>query len=122
MKAIKTNSGSTGVISNMVPSLQHICAVSILLGKVEYVAGQNVYDGYERKRIIRPDYFLILLSLLVQGIFSFDVEEKWKRLRLLNDRQCCLLPSQTQTQIEELEIDATSERSKSAYYYIFNRV
>ncbi|CAF2264892.1 unnamed protein product [Rotaria magnacalcarata] len=48
-KAIKTNSGSTGVISNMVPTLQHIYTVSMLLGKVEYVARQNVYDKGERK-------------------------------------------------------------------------
>ena len=51
MKAIKTNSGSTGVISNMVPSLQHVYIVSILLGKVEYVARQNIYDKSEQKQI-----------------------------------------------------------------------
>ena len=55
MKAIKTNSGSTGVISNMVPSLQHVYTVSILLGKVEYVARQNVYDKSELKQIRKQD-------------------------------------------------------------------
>ena len=55
MKAIKTNSGSTGVISNMVPSLQHVYTVSILLGKVEYVARQNVYDKSELKQIGKRD-------------------------------------------------------------------
>ena len=50
MKAIKINSGSTGAISNMVPSLQHLYTVSILLGKVEYVARQNVYDKSQTKQ------------------------------------------------------------------------
>lgn len=49
MKAIKTNSGSSGTISNMVPSLQHLYTVSILLGRVEYVARQNKYDKAEIK-------------------------------------------------------------------------
>jgi hypothetical protein len=50
MKPIKVNSGLTGVISNMVPSLQHVYTVSMLLGKVEYLARQNVYDKSERRQ------------------------------------------------------------------------
>ena len=46
-QAVKTNSGSRGTISNMVPSLQHVYTVSILLGKVEYVARRNAYDRVE---------------------------------------------------------------------------
>lgn len=66
MKAIKTNSGSTGVISNMVPSLQHVYTVSLLLGKVEYVPRQNVYDKSERKQISEQYSLLfIVLSLFV---------------------------------------------------------
>jgi hypothetical protein len=60
MKAIKTNSGSRGAISNIVPSLQHVYTVSILLGKVEYVAQQNVYDKSERKQIVN-EYFCFRL-------------------------------------------------------------
>ncbi|CAF1406314.1 unnamed protein product [Rotaria sordida] len=107
MKAIKTNSGSTGVISNMVPSLQHVYTVSILLGKVEYVARQNVYDKSERKQI---------------NMFNSDIEDKWNRLRPMDNRQYCHSPSQTEIELEEPEADATSERSKSAFYYMFNRV
>lgn len=51
MKAIKTNSGSIGIVSNMIPSLQHVYTVSILLEKVEYVARQNEYDKCEKKQI-----------------------------------------------------------------------
>ena len=50
MKAIKTNSGSNGLTSNMVPSLQHVYSVSYLLGKVEYVPRHNVYDQCEEKK------------------------------------------------------------------------
>ncbi|CAF3334323.1 unnamed protein product [Rotaria sp. Silwood2] len=107
MKAIKTNSGSTGVISNMVPSLQHVYTVSILLGKVEYVARQNVYDKSERKHI---------------NVLNPDVEEKWNRLRPTANRQYYYSSSQTEIEFEELEADATPEQSKSAYYYMFNRV
>lgn len=31
-------------------------------------------------------------------------------------------PSQTQIELEEIEADATVEESKSAFYYMFNRV
>ena len=50
MKAIKTNSGSTGAISNMVPTLQHVYTVSILIGKVEYVPRKNLNDKPEERR------------------------------------------------------------------------
>lgn len=50
-KAIKPNSGSKNVVSNMVPSLQHIYSVSLLLGKVEYVPRQNIYDKPQEKHI-----------------------------------------------------------------------
>lgn len=56
MKAIKTNAGSNGVISNMVPSLQHVYSVSMLIGKVEYVARENEYDKCERKILSKELY------------------------------------------------------------------
>ncbi|CAF3915842.1 unnamed protein product [Rotaria sp. Silwood1] len=99
-KAIKTNSGSTGVISNMVPSLQHVYTVSVLLGKVEYVARKNVYDKSEPK----------------------EIKEKWKRLRPMSNRQYYYSRSQIEIELEEPEADATREQSKSAFYYMFNRV
>lgn len=69
MKAIKTNAGSTGVISNMVPSLQHVYAVSMILGKVEYVARQNVYDKSEKEKISnRIVLFFIILLLFFRYI------------------------------------------------------
>ncbi|CAF0998674.1 unnamed protein product [Rotaria sordida] len=107
IKAIKTNAGSTGVISNMVPSLQHVYTVSILIGKVEYVARQNIYDKSEKKQM---------------NIFNADVEDKWKRLRPMANREYCHSPSQIKVELEELEVDATFEQSKSAFYYMFNRV
>lgn len=50
MKAIETNSGSTGAISNMVPSLQHVYTVSILIGTVEYIPRKNAYDKSEQRQ------------------------------------------------------------------------
>ncbi|CAM4841639.1 unnamed protein product, partial [Rotaria magnacalcarata] len=107
MKAIKTNAGSTGVISNMVPSLQHVYIVSILIGQVEYVARQNVYDKSEKKQM---------------SMLNADVEDKWKRLRSTANREYYHSPSQIEVELEELEDDATLEQSKSAFYYMFNRV
>ena len=51
MKAIKTNSGINGVISNIVSSLQHVCTISILLGEIEYMERQNVYDKPKKKQL-----------------------------------------------------------------------
>jgi hypothetical protein len=60
MKAIKTNSGNSGVISNMVPSLQHVYTVSFLLGKVEYTPRQNVYDKCEKKESSKSRFNLLI--------------------------------------------------------------
>jgi hypothetical protein len=38
------------------------------------------------------------------------------------NRQYYYSPSQTEIELEELEADATPEASKSAFYYMFNRV
>ncbi|UJR18400.1 hypothetical protein I4U23_005304 [Adineta vaga] len=107
MKAIKTNSGTSGVISNMVPSLQHIYTTSFLLGKIEYIARQNVYDKYEKKE---------------SNVIDSDVEEKWKRLRPTANRQYHRLSSKIEIQLEEPESDSSYEHSKSAHYYMFSRV
>ncbi|CAF1170848.1 unnamed protein product [Rotaria magnacalcarata] len=40
----------------------------------------------------------------------------------MDSRQYCHSTSQTKIELEEPEADATSEQSKSAYYYMFNRV
>jgi hypothetical protein len=67
MKAIKTNSGSRGAVSNMVPSLQHVYTTSALLGKVEYVARKNEYDKAEQKKISkRVLYFSIYYFCLFE--------------------------------------------------------
>ena len=69
MKAIKTNAGSTGVTSNMVPSLQHVYEVSMLLGRVEYVARQNIHDKPEKKQISNLTVlFLVILILFFRYI------------------------------------------------------
>ncbi|CAF3737244.1 unnamed protein product [Rotaria socialis] len=107
MKAIKTNAGSAGVTSNMVPSLQHVYAVSMMLGKVEYVARQNVYDKSEKKKT---------------NMFSDDVEDKWKRLRPMAVREYYHSPLQIEIELEEPEAGATIENSNSAFYYMFSRV
>jgi len=123
MKAIKTNSGTNGVISNMVPSLQHVYTVSILLGKTEYVARQNVYDKSEKKqssKVLRV--FLIILFVLIEDIFNSDVEEKWKRLKPMANRQYYHSSSQIEIELEDSEADATYDQSKSAFYHMFNRV
>jgi hypothetical protein len=85
MKAIKTNSGSRGVISNMVPSLQHVYTVSILLGKVEYVARQNVYDKSERKQISKR---VFLLPIIFSCLFKIYLIRTSKR----NGIDCDLRP------------------------------
>lgn len=59
MKAIETNSGSTGVVSNMVPSLQHVYTVSILIGKVEYVPRKNAYDKSEQRQTCEPFFYIV---------------------------------------------------------------
>lgn len=51
-----------------------------------------------------------------------EVEEKWKRLRPMADRQYFYATSRIEIELEELEVDATHEQSKSAFYYMFNRV
>ncbi|UJR34580.1 hypothetical protein I4U23_027356 [Adineta vaga] len=107
MKAIKTNSGTSGVVSNMVPSLQHVYTVSFLLDKVEYIPRQNVYDKSEKKQ---------------SNVFHSDVEEKWNRLRPTSDREYCHSPSKIKIDLEAAENDASYEHSKSAHYYMFNRV
>jgi lipoate-protein ligase A len=43
-------------------------------------------------------------------------------LRPTADRQYCHSPTQIGIELEELEADATLEQSKSAFYYMFNRV
>ena len=69
MKAIKTNAGSTGVTSNMVPSLQHVYEVSMLLGKVEYVVRQNICDKPEKKQMSNLTVlFLVILILFFRNI------------------------------------------------------
>ncbi|CAF4315011.1 unnamed protein product, partial [Rotaria sp. Silwood2] len=107
MKAIKTNSGTSGVISNMVPSLQHVYTVSFLLGKIEYIARQNVYDKWGKKE---------------SNVINSDVEEKWKRLRPTANRQYHHSSSKIEIELEEPESDSSYEHSKSAHYYMFNRV
>ncbi|CAF3980029.1 unnamed protein product [Rotaria magnacalcarata] len=122
MKAIKTNAGSTGFISNMVPSLQHVYLVSILLGQVEYVARQNVYDKTKKKQMsIRLFITIISLSLFLKGILNAGVEDKWERLPSTANRVYYHSPSQIEVELEELEDDATLEQRKSAFYYMFNR-
>lgn len=37
-------------------------------------------------------------------------------------REYCHAPSQIEIELEEPEVDATFEQSKSAFYYMFNRV
>ena len=37
-------------------------------------------------------------------------------------RQYCHSPTQIEIELEELEADATPEESRSAFYYMFNRV
>lgn len=55
-------------------------------------------------------------------MFNTDVEEKWERLRSTSKREYCYSSSHTEIDLEELEVDATLEESKSAFYYMFNRV
>jgi hypothetical protein len=55
-------------------------------------------------------------------MLNSDVEEKWKRLRPMDNRQYCHSSLQTEIELEEPDADATSEQSKSAFYYMFNRV
>jgi hypothetical protein len=75
MKAIKTNSGSTGAVSNMIPSLQHVYIVSMLLGKVEYVPRQNVYDKSGRKQISKQFFFFYLYhSYLFEVYFMLTLK------------------------------------------------
>jgi hypothetical protein len=50
------------------------------------------------------------------------VEEKWNRLRPMADRQYYYSPSQIEIDLKELDVDDTPEQSKSAFYYMFNRV
>ncbi|CAF4021998.1 unnamed protein product, partial [Adineta steineri] len=106
-KAIKINCGSTGIISNMIPSLQHVYTVSFLLDKVEYIPRQNIYDKPEIKK---------------KSAFDIDVEEKWRRLRPMDNREYHHPSYRTDIALEQPETDATFEYSKSAYYYMFNRV
>lgn len=60
--------------------------------------------------------------MFVVDILNSDVEEKWKRLRPMANRQYCRSSSQVEIELEESEVDATCEQSKSAFYYMFNRV
>ncbi|CAF4221656.1 unnamed protein product, partial [Adineta steineri] len=106
-KAIKINCGSTGIISNMIPSLQHVYTVSFLLDKVEYIPRQNIYDKPKIKK---------------KSAFDIDVEEKWRRLRPMDNREYHHPSYRTDIALEQPETDATFEYSKSAYYYMFNRV
>ncbi|CAF1387240.1 unnamed protein product, partial [Adineta steineri] len=124
MKAIKTNSGTNGVVSNMVPSLQHVYTVSFLLGKVEYVARQNVYDKSQKKKSSKCHILFLHKACLyfLKDVYNPDVEEKWNRLRPTSKRQYHYLSSKIEIELEEPEDDASYEHSKSAHYYMFNRV
>ncbi|CAF1359232.1 unnamed protein product [Adineta steineri] len=124
MKAIKTNSGTNGVVSNMVPSLQHVYTVSFLLGKVEYVARQNVYDKSKKKKSSKCHILFLHKACLyfLKDVYNPDVEEKWNRLRPTSKRQYHYLSSKIEIELEEPESDASYEHSKSAHYYMFNRV
>ncbi len=66
--------------------------------------------------------FSSVLFVFIKDILNSDVEEKWKRLRPTANRQYYYSSSQVAIELEESEIDATYEQSKSAFYYMFNRV
>lgn len=55
-------------------------------------------------------------------MFDADVEDKWTRLKPTANREYCHSLSKTEIELEDLEDDATVEQSKSAFYYMFNRV
>jgi len=55
-------------------------------------------------------------------VINSDVEEKWKRLRPSANRQYHHLSSKIQIEFEEPESDSSYEHSKSAHYFMFNRV
>ena len=55
-------------------------------------------------------------------MLNVDVEDKWKRLRSMANREYYHSPCQIEIELEGLEADATLEQSKSAFYYMFNRV
>ena len=122
-KAIKIYSGSNGIISNMVPTLQHLYTVSMLIGKVEYVPRRNRYDNAQEKTN-SENIALLRVVILVSslGEHHSDVEIKWQRLRSSADRHYLYSSAQTDLELEEPEGDATPEQSKSAFYYMFNRV
>ncbi|CAF1418087.1 unnamed protein product [Adineta steineri] len=124
MKAIKINSGTKGVVSNMVPSLQHIYSVSFLLGKIEYVVRQNVYDTCEKKISSKCEILFLHKACLyfLKDVYNSDVEEKWNRLRPTSNRQYHHLSSKIEIELEEPQSDASYENSKSAHFYMFNRV
>ena len=60
--------------------------------------------------------------LFILDISHSEVEEKWNRLRPMANRQYYHIPSQVDIELEELEPNATPERSQSAYYHMFRRV
>ncbi|UJR18796.1 hypothetical protein I4U23_005702 [Adineta vaga] len=55
-------------------------------------------------------------------VVNSDIEEKWKRLRPTANRQYHHLSSKIEIELEEPESDSSYEHSKSAHYYMFNRV
>ncbi len=62
------------------------------------------------------------IIFIFEEIFNSDVEDKWKRLRPMANRQYYYSSSQIKIEYEEAEIDATYEQSKSAFFYMFDRV